>query len=73
MKKLILISFLLLAAAMTTDAQRSNLPKLTGLYLGQKPLGIFSPQFVLASGTTELREESVLTFSVWCRLVPTSP
>jgi len=39
MKKLILISYLLLAA-ITVYAQQSNFPKLSGPYLGQKPPGM---------------------------------
>ena len=42
MKKLILISCLLVAA-ITINAQQTDFPKLTGPYLGQKPPGdIFS-------------------------------
>jgi|GEM_PF-543307 len=50
MKKLILISIVLLAAAITTTAQQNDFPKLTGPYLGQKPPGrtpeIFAPGIV---------------------------
>ena len=47
MKKLILVSYLLLAAGITISAQQTDVPKLTGPYLGQKPPGkvpeLFAP------------------------------
>lgn len=49
MKKLILICYLL-AIVLSTNAQQSDFPKLSGLYLGQKPPGktpeIFAPGIV---------------------------
>ena len=50
MKKLILISSLLLVAAILASAQQTDFPKLAGPYLGQKPPGttpeIFAPGIV---------------------------
>jgi hypothetical protein len=50
MKKLILITYALLAMAMVLNAQQNDFPKLTGPYLGQKPPGmmpeIFAPGIV---------------------------
>lgn len=50
MKKLILIFSLLLTTAIRVNAQKTNFPKLTGPYLGQKPPGmtpkIFSPGII---------------------------
>ncbi len=45
MKKRILISCLLLAAAIIIRAQQSDFPKLTGPYLGQKPPGVVPEVF----------------------------
>jgi len=50
MKKLILVSLMLLVAAITISAQQTDFPKLIGPYLGQKPPGmtpeIFAPGIV---------------------------
>jgi hypothetical protein len=50
MKKLILLSCLLLATVIIISAQQTDFPKLTGLYLGQKPPGmtpeVFAPGIV---------------------------
>jgi len=63
MKKLFLISILFLMAAITINAQQTDFPKLTGLYLGQKPPGrtpeIFAPGIV----STCFHEHSFPTFS----------
>ena len=39
MKKLFLVTCILLVAAITTNAQQGDFPKLTGPYLGQQPPG----------------------------------
>lgn len=58
MKKVILISYLLAIVVVSVYAQQSDIPKLTGQYLGQKLPGtapeIFAPGFV----STELHEFS---------------
>jgi len=57
MKKLILITCLLLSAALSINAQQTDFPKLTGPYLGQKPPGmtpeIFAPGFVSSTDFIE--------------------
>lgn len=45
MKKLILIIFLQLLVATSINAQQSDFPNLTGLYLGQKPPGMTPERF----------------------------
>lgn len=56
MKKLILISYLL-AIVISTHAQQSDLPKLSGPYLGQEPPGttpeIFAPGFISTPDNNE--------------------
>ncbi len=63
MKKLILISYLLLVAAITISAQQNDFPKLTGPYLGQKPPGM-TPE-IFAPGIISLpsREHNCPSFS----------
>jgi Tol biopolymer transport system component len=61
MKKLILISCLLLIAAIPINAQQSNFPKLTGPYLGQKPPGM-TPE-VFTSEVITKATHSVAVFS----------
>jgi len=55
MKRLILITCLLLSAALTINAQQTEFPKLTGLYLGQKPPGIIPEVF--APGIISTKED----------------
>jgi Tol biopolymer transport system component len=55
MKKLILISCLL-ATAITTNAQQTDFPKLTGPYLDQKPPGMTPEIFAPGIVSTELHE-----------------
>jgi hypothetical protein len=45
MKKLILLSCLLLTVSIIINAQQTNFPKLTGSYLGQKPAGMVVERF----------------------------
>jgi len=54
MKKIILISCLLLAAAISINARLTEFPKLTGPYLGQKPPGM-TPK-IFAPGIISLEE-----------------
>ncbi|MBU1013912.1 MAG: hypothetical protein KKG99_12990 [Bacteroidetes bacterium] len=61
MKKLILISCLL-AVALTTIAQQSNFPKLSGPYLGQTPPGITPEIFAPGIISTNITEWT-LTFT----------
>jgi hypothetical protein len=56
MKKLIYIINLLLLATITTDAQQSEFPKLTGPYLGQKTPGITPEKFAPGIVSTEAHE-----------------
>jgi hypothetical protein len=63
MKKLIVLSCLLLVTSLTIYAQQSDFPKQTGIYLGQKPPGltptIFAPEIV----STEHRVYANVTFN----------
>ena len=66
MKKLILISSVLLVAAIRISARQTDFPKPTGPYLGQKPPGmtpeIFAPGIIstagLAPGPRELSRQA---------------
>jgi len=63
MKKLILISSVLLAAAITTNAQQTDFPRLTGPYLGQKPPGMTPEVFAPGIVSTVNHREFSGTFS----------
>lgn len=58
MKKLNLIFCLLLIATISTFAQQTEFPKLTGPYLGQKPPGMTPELFAQGIVSTELHEFS---------------
>jgi hypothetical protein len=57
MPKLTLIGILLVVATVSTDAQKTDFPKLTGPYLGQKPPGmtpeVFAPGIVSSTEALE--------------------
>ena len=56
MKKLFFVTCILLVAAITTHAQQSDFPKLTGPYLGQKPPGMTPEIFAPGIVSTGMRE-----------------
>lgn len=76
MKKLIVITFMVLVTATSLPAQQKDFPKLTGSYLGQKPPGetpeLFAPGVI---SIDENFEHSAAVFSpdgkevFWCTIV----
>ncbi len=60
MKIRFLISCLLLAAAITTNCQQTDFPKLTGPYLGQKPPGLTPELFAEDIISTGVHEGSII-------------
>jgi len=63
MKKRILIACVLLVAAVTTNAQQKDFPRLAGPYLGQKPPGMTPEIFAPGIVSSEHQEHSSLAFS----------
>ena len=63
MKKLILVSCLLLTGIVTVHAQQSDFPKLAGPYLGQKPPGMTPVKFAPGIISTPEYNEFCASFS----------
>ncbi|MBW1768571.1 MAG: hypothetical protein JRJ65_16195, partial [Deltaproteobacteria bacterium] len=59
MKKLAIISILLLLATITINAQQNDFQKITGPYLGQKPPGMMTPENQTSLESYKIKELSV--------------